>query len=206
VRKFASSLCFALVPAVVAVVAVVGGGTQNPPPTTGGDPNPVVFAPGRLVPIGGGRRLYLKCEGHGTPTVILEAGRGGTADGWIEVQDAVARITRTCAYDRAGLGNSLPGPGHGETDQIADLQRLLRHAKLPAPYVLVGAGYGGSLVRRYADVHPSETRGLVLIGAPVHPRREHVPMLAVSSGQPSIVTAAVRRACGPAELAARTRR
>lgn len=198
VRKLASSLCFALVPVLVAVLGVVGGGTQNPAPAPGGDPNPVVFPPGQLVPIGGGRSLYMKCEGHGTPTVILEAARGGTAEGWMEVQDALARTMQACAYDRAGLGNSLPGPGHTETDQIADLQRLLRQAKLPAPYVLVGSAYGGLLVQLYADAHPSETRGLVLIGAPVRPPRERLPMVAVSSAQPSIVVAAVRRACGRA--------
>lgn len=183
-RKFAISLCFALVPAMVAVLANAGAGTQNPPPAPQGDPNPVVFAPGRLVPIGGGRSLYLKCDGHGTPTVILEAGRSGTSDSWMEVQNALARTTQTCAYDRAGLGNSLPGPGHTETEQIADLQRLLRRAALPAPYVLVGAAYGGRLAHLYARAHPSETRAVVLVG-PAH-----------ASGQSSVaaVLAIVRRA------------
>lgn len=206
-RKLASSLCFALVPALVAVLAVAGGGTQTPPPAPRGDPNPVVFAPGRLVGIGGGRSLYMKCEGHGTPAVILEAGRGGTSDGWIEVQDALARTTQTCAYDRAGLGNSLPAPGRpSAAADISDLERLLHHADLPAPYVLVGSAYGGLLVRLYADAHPSETRGLVVIGAPVAPTRGRLPMVVVSSRQPSIVAAAVRRARGLAELAARPNR
>ena len=35
-----------------------------------------------LVDIGGGRRLWLECRGHGSPTVLLEAGSGNNADVW----------------------------------------------------------------------------------------------------------------------------
>jgi pimeloyl-ACP methyl ester carboxylesterase len=158
-----------VLPALVAVLAVEGGGTRNSPqPPTGGDRNPVVFAPGRLVGIGGGRTLYLKCEGSGTPTVVLEAGLGGTSTDWEEVQAPLSRVTRTCAYDRAGLGNSLPIPGiHDAADEVADLERLLGHAGLAPPYVLVGASYGGLVARLFAYGHGQTTAGLVLVDAMV---------------------------------------
>ena len=35
-----------------------------------------------LVDIGGGRRLWLECRGHGSPTVMLEAGYRDNADVW----------------------------------------------------------------------------------------------------------------------------
>ena len=57
--------------------------------------------------IGGGRSLFLDCVGSGTPTVVLEAGLGGDSYNWHEVQRRLGRTTRTCAYDRAGLGNSV---------------------------------------------------------------------------------------------------
>jgi hypothetical protein len=41
---------------------------------------------GRLVDVGGGPSLYLDCVGSGTPTVVLEAGLGGTSDAWRDVQ------------------------------------------------------------------------------------------------------------------------
>lgn len=138
---------------------------------TGGDPNPVVFG-GSLVSIGGGRSLYLKCQGSGSPTVILEAGSGAGSEDWSEVQPRLARATRTCAYDRAGLGNSLPVLGslplpgvHDAAADVSDLERLLDHAGITSPCVLVGRSYGGLLVRLFAHARPHRTAGMVLVDA-----------------------------------------
>jgi pimeloyl-ACP methyl ester carboxylesterase len=127
---------------------------------------PVIVGSGRLVAIGGGRRLFLDCVGSGTPTVVLEAGFGGDSFNWQEVQPQLGRTTRTCAYDRAGLGNSVARPGvHDARDELTDLQRLLGGAHLAPPYVLVGHSYGGLLARLFAKAHPSETAGVVLVDA-----------------------------------------
>src|SRR5688572_1762274 len=64
--------------------------------------------PGRLVDVGG-YRLHLWCTGSGAPSVILDAGLGGSTVVWGFVQPEVARFTRVCSYDRAGLGYSDPG-------------------------------------------------------------------------------------------------
>ena len=75
-------------------------------------------------------------------------------------------MTRTCAYDRAGLGNSMPIPGlHDAADEIDDLSRLLDAASIPSPYVLVGHGYGGLLARLFAHANPFDTAGVVLVDA-----------------------------------------
>src|SRR5687767_5846521 len=61
-----------------------------------------------LVDIGGGRRLWLECRGHGSPTVLLESGYGNNADVWdtialesdagaMAVLPGVATFTRVCA-------------------------------------------------------------------------------------------------------------
>ena len=72
-----------------------------------------------------GRSLYLECVGSGKPTVVLEAGFPGNGGNWRDVQPDLGRTTRTCAYDRAGLGHSPPMPGvHDAQDEIDDLQRL----------------------------------------------------------------------------------
>ena len=65
--------------------------------------------PGRLVQIGG-YRLHLWCIGDGAPAVILDTGLGGSSTDWGFVQPEIARFTRVCAYDRAGIGYSDPGP------------------------------------------------------------------------------------------------
>jgi len=155
--KAVASGAFALMLMSVLTVACAGRQTTR-------DPNPVIPGPGRLVAIGDGRSLYLRCEGTGRPTVILEAGFGGNSDDWSEVQSPLGRATRTCAYDRAGLGYSLPIPGvHDAADEIVDLSRLLDDADVPPPYVLVGHSYGGLLVRLFAHADPGDTAGVVLV-------------------------------------------
>src|SRR5689334_14962991 len=78
---------------------------------------------GGLVSVGGGRSLYLECVGSGDPPVVLEAGFGGNTLNWRDVQPDLGRTTRTCAYDRAGLGQSPPMPGvHDAQDEIDDLR------------------------------------------------------------------------------------
>lgn len=155
---------------LVASVLVAGcGGDQQKgqrSATTKTAHAPVIVGSGRLVGIGEGRRLFLDCVGSGKPTVVLEAGLGGDTFNWQEVQPQIGRTTRTCAYDRAGLGNSVALPGvHDARDEISDLQRLLAGARIAPPYVLVGHSYGGLLARLFANAHPTQTAGVVLVDA-----------------------------------------
>jgi pimeloyl-ACP methyl ester carboxylesterase len=158
---------------LLATILVVGcgGNKQNGqrPPTAKVSPRaaPVtVDGPGRLVAIGEGRSLYLACVGSGSPTVVLEAGLGADTNSWQDVQPQLGQSARTCAYDRAGVGNSVARPGvHDARDEIDDLRRLLDGAHLDPPYVLVGQSYGGLLVRLFAQAHPGEVAGVVLVDA-----------------------------------------
>ena len=75
---------------------------------------------------------------------MLEAGLGANTFTWADVQ--LARTTRTCAYDCAGNGNSVAPAGvHDARNEIEDLERLLDHARIAPPWVLVGHSYGGLL-------------------------------------------------------------
>lgn len=122
-------------------------------------------APGKLVDIGG-YRLHINCTGTGSPTVILDAGLGGTSLDWSKVQPAVARFTRVCSYDRAGYGWSESGPGPRTSQQIVkELHLLLAHAQIKGPYVLVGHSAGGLNMRLYAYRYPQEMGGMVLLDA-----------------------------------------
>jgi pimeloyl-ACP methyl ester carboxylesterase len=117
--------------------------------------------PGRLVDVGG-RKLHLLCTGQGTPTVVLQAGGGAYAIDWALVQPKLAATTRVCAYDRAGLGWSDPGPADETVEQtVDDLHRLLGAAAERAPYLLVGASIGGIYARAYQHAFPDEVAGLV---------------------------------------------
>jgi pimeloyl-ACP methyl ester carboxylesterase len=120
---------------------------------------------GKLVAVNG-HRLHIYRQGEGVPTVIFEAGGGGWSLDWDLVQTEVARFTCACSYDRAGFGWSDPGPKPRTSRQIADeLHALLVKAEITAPYILVGASFGGHPVRLFAESYPGEVAGVVLLDA-----------------------------------------
>jgi pimeloyl-ACP methyl ester carboxylesterase len=123
--------------------------------------------PALLVKIGPHRRLNLRCSGKGAPAVVLESGAMADSMTWSKVQPLVARSTRVCAYDRAGLGFSDEGPLPRDLDaDVADLHALMQAAKIATPAVLVGHSLGSNIVRRYAERWPSEVAALVLLDPP----------------------------------------
>ena len=122
-------------------------------------------APGQMVDVGG-YRLHIHCTGSGSPTVVIESGWGDSSAVWGWVQPEVARTTRVCSYDRAGMGWSEVSPQPRTAREFAiELHTLLVKANEPGPYVLVGHSLGGYTVRVYAHDYPAEVSGLVLIDA-----------------------------------------
>jgi pimeloyl-ACP methyl ester carboxylesterase len=127
--------------------------------------------PGHLVDVGG-HRLHIFAAGEGSPSVVLEAGRPGWCVDWRHVQPGVAEFTRVCAYDRAGLGWSEPGPKPRHALQMAEeLRRLLERSDLHPPYVMVGAAFGAHIVRLFHHFFPEEVVGMVLVEAR-HPEQD----------------------------------
>ncbi len=119
--------------------------------------------PGWLVDVGG-HRLHIQCAGVGRLTVVLETGALSMSALWGWVRPLAARHTRVCSYDRAGLGWSEPGSEPRDAIHISrELHTLLNNAGETPPYVLVGHSYGGLLVRMYADQHPEDVAGLLLL-------------------------------------------
>jgi pimeloyl-ACP methyl ester carboxylesterase len=134
--------------------------------------------PGHLVDIGG-YRLHLWCTGDGAPAVILDTGLGGTSADWGFVQPDVARFTRACSYDRAGMGYSDPGPSPRTARRIAnEVAELLDRSGIGGPVVLVAASSGGFNVRVFASDHPQRVAGLVLVDASHEDQPHEVPRLA----------------------------
>ncbi len=121
--------------------------------------------PGQMVDVGG-YRLHINCTGSGSPTVVIEAGWGDSSASWGWVQPEVAKTTRICTYDRAGMGWSEASPQPRTAREFAkELHTLLAKANEPGPYVLVGHSMGGYTVRVYAHDYPEEVSGLVLVDA-----------------------------------------
>jgi pimeloyl-ACP methyl ester carboxylesterase len=137
-------------------------------------------APGQLIDVGG-YRLHLYCMGDvtdGSPTVILEPGLGGSSPTWALIQPEVAKVTRVCAYDRAGLGWSDPAPTRTPRDgqQVAgELHTLLQKAGIPGPYVMVGHSSGGLYTLFFAYQYPKDVVGMVLLDSS-HPDQWLTPI------------------------------
>ncbi len=122
---------------------------------------------GQAVDIGG-RTLNLYCAGQGTPTVILEPGGNSPGYAQLWLQSKMAGFTRTCWYDRAGVGWSDP-PSSPRTSAsiVSDLHEALQHAGVFPPYVMAGGSVGGEYVHIYTARYPAEVAGLVLIDSAV---------------------------------------
>ncbi|MEQ8661080.1 MAG: alpha/beta hydrolase [Gammaproteobacteria bacterium] len=111
-------------------------------------------------------RLHLECQGRGSPTVVFDAGLGGSALEWVYVIERLRGVTRVCTYDRAGYGASEMGPAQRTSSRIAnELYLLLEDADVPAPYILAGHSFGGYNMQIFARRYPYLSAGLVLIDA-----------------------------------------
>lgn len=119
--------------------------------------------PGRLVDVGG-YRLHIHALGEGQPTVVLDAGLGEPALTWAAIQPKIAKFSRVCSYDRAGVGWSDPGPQPRTYPRLVEeLHTLLTNGGERPPYVLVGHSAGGFTARLFAQTYPEEVAGLVLV-------------------------------------------
>ena len=120
-------------------------------------------APGHLVDVGG-VGMHLNCAGEGSPTVVLDAGLGGWSLDWALVQPAMAKATRVCSYDRAGMGWSEDSPDpHDAEHAVAALHALLANDGVTGPVLLVGHSNGGLRAVLYAATYPGDVAGLILV-------------------------------------------
>jgi pimeloyl-ACP methyl ester carboxylesterase len=153
-----------LIGLVLVVVAWVAGGAA------------MVAMAGPFTPSGtyvdiGGRKLRLVCTGPpteaGRPTVWMEAGAFGLAADFAAIQDKLtAKGIRSCAYDRAGMGWSDPGPEPRDSDAIvSDLEKLIAASGERGPFILMGHSMAGLHTRLFAGRNPDKVAGLVLIEA-----------------------------------------
>ncbi len=123
--------------------------------------------PGRLVDIGGGRRMQIECRGAGSPTVIFETGLDYFGElAWAKVLGPVAKFTRACAYSRAGIVWSDDKPGlHDGLGAARDLHATLAAAGEKGPLVMVGLSLGGPIISLYTGLYGDQVAGLVYVDA-----------------------------------------
>jgi pimeloyl-ACP methyl ester carboxylesterase len=112
-----------------------------------------------------GHLIATRCYGEerpGVPVVFFEHGLGGNSLDWAWVQPEVAKVTKTCSYDRAGYGRSMErGKGErthatvaGETKQVLDALKITQA-------VFVGHSMAGGNLRALEAKHPELFLGAV---------------------------------------------
>jgi len=156
-----------------------------------------------LVEIGGGRQMYMECQGTGSPTVVFVSGFPERTETWSTTLDssgelvfpskravlpAIAKTNRVCAYDRPGtLLSTDDGPEGFEKsrstpvlqpttlhDGARDLHALLSASGERGPFVVVGHSLGGAISRQFATEYPQEVSGLVLIDYTPYDARKYM--------------------------------
>lgn len=194
-------ICGRLATALLMTVACVAGAGDAPAPAAASNAVPdlsldAYAEPAQRVDIGKGRHLNLRCSGRGEPTVLLEAGFAADSLSWAKAQPLIAERNRVCAYDRAGVGYSDPGPLPRDLDaDVADLHALIEAAELDTPLILIGHSYGSQVVRRFDQRHPKQVAALVLIDPPVQNVAEFSPGYARREAEIAPKMLAMYRSC-----------
>jgi pimeloyl-ACP methyl ester carboxylesterase len=106
----------------------------------------------------------------GQPIVVLETGAGEPGawpmETWRRLFPEIARFAPVLAYERRGHGLSELDTERPTMRRVAMvLRNLLRSARVPPPYVLVGQSWGGNYVRAFFDQYRDEVAGLVFVDA-----------------------------------------
>ncbi|MEM7115474.1 MAG: alpha/beta hydrolase [Chloroflexota bacterium] len=143
-------------------MATARGATAYPPP-------------GQLIDVGG-HQLHIHCLGEGEPTLIVDTGAADWSLSWLTLHPKLAKQTRTCLYDRAGLGWSEPGPMPRASKQlVTELHTLLNNANIEPPYILLGHSLGGYNARIFHEQFPDEVRGIILLDSAHEKQWEQFP-------------------------------
>lgn len=146
----------------LALLAVIGIGFQQ----WGEGQDALAFPmPGRLISVGD-QRLHIRCIGAGSPTIVMLAGAGSPSVNSYDLQNELAKTSRVCSYDRAGLGWSDPPKAPmGLVQIVADLETLLSRSGEKGPYVLVPESFGGMIALTLATRAPAQVAGIVAVDA-----------------------------------------
>ena len=115
----------------------------------------------------GESRISVRDWGKGEPTVIIEGGIEQPKHKYFLLSFFTSSITRTIAYDHAGVGNSSKSLNPRLLPYyVEELRKLMMKKNIQPPFIFVGHSSGGHTIRYYTHLYPEEVAGLVFIDMP----------------------------------------
>lgn len=174
---------------VLCAATYPGSAANAAEPAPGVIPSETYTHPNELVTVQGSRRMNLLCVGEGTPVVLFDAGAGFDMITWRHVQGQVGKLTRACAFDRAGYGFSDESTSAADGRNAAeDVHRLLRAAAISGGVVYVGHSGGGLYAEFLQRAHPEDIVAAVLVD-PAYPGMFKDTVLGLTPAQAREATA-----------------
>ena len=129
-------------------------------------PPPPQVPPGKLVDLDA-HRLWLSCDGQGSPTIFVEVGGGSNGGDWWNAVAEPRRDTRVCICSRAGCPRNDEGPMPREAGREADeAAALIQRARVERPFLLVAHSLGAMNALALANRHPDWLIGMVRMDPP----------------------------------------
>jgi pimeloyl-ACP methyl ester carboxylesterase len=111
-----------------------------------------------------GQDFLLRCAGSGAGGIMLVSGQATPKETWEDLQVRLGSVARVCTYDRPGVGTNLDEPtSQTFMDMAADLDAVIRAARLPRPLVVAGHSLGGPVAAYWAATHPRDVGAVVLL-------------------------------------------
>lgn len=168
-----AKLLFTLAVSLVALVALVQWRASAREATVEADYPPS----GQFVRLQDGTRIHLEVAGEGPDIVLIHGASGSLRDFTFDLAERLAQHYRVIAVDRPGMGWSDRAAGYGGVWntkaepprlQAQVLQAATDQIGLTNP-IVVGHSFGGTIALAWALERPSETAGLVLLGAASNP-------------------------------------
>lgn len=114
--------------------------------------------------------LHIASDVGEGPVVVLVHGIASSSVTFQNLVPMLEPAHRVISIDILGFGRS-PAPADARytlEEHVAALHRTIRALRLREPFALVGHSLGSLIVSRYAAVHPTALRRLVLVGPPIY--------------------------------------
>ena len=129
---------------------------------------PYAPPPGQMIDIGT-HRLHIWCKGEqkdNLPTLLLDTGAGASAFDYRNSLNALSTLSRTCVYDRAGMGWSELSDTPQSANRVAEqVHALLDGAGIDGPILYIGHSVAGIFMRSFQSRYPDKVAGLIFIDA-----------------------------------------